>query len=70
MALSTTMPNTTINPASETVCSSTPNKYKMPTVIKMVMGIITPATAATRKGSNNIVTMITAIIAMKNSSRK
>ena len=70
MALSTTIPNTTINAASDTVCSSTPNPYKIPSVIKIEIGIVAPATAATRKGSKSMVTIITAIMAMKNSFRK
>ena len=70
MALSTTIPNTTIKPANETVCSSTPNAYKIPIVMKMEIGMVAPATAATRKGSKSIVTIITAKMAMANSFKK
>ena len=64
------MPNTNIKEAKDTVCSSTPMKYKIESVSKTEIGTVIPATDATRKGSRNIVTNITAIIAIINSCMK
>ena len=70
IALSTTIPSTTISPASETVWSSTPSAARIPSVMKTQMGIVMAATLATRSGSSSIVTRMTETIAMPKSRRK
>ena len=56
--------------ANETVFNSTPKKYRKPSVISTEIGTVIPATDATLKGSNIMVTRITATIAIRNSSIK
>ncbi|MPL81209.1 hypothetical protein SDC9_27123 [bioreactor metagenome] len=70
MELSTIIPNTTINPANVTVLSSIPEANRMPSEIKIVMGMVEDATKATRNGSKATTTRITVRMAISNSLRK
>jgi len=59
MLSSTTIPKTTSREARVTVLISKPRIYINPKDMKMVMGMVTAATEATRSGSITIMTAIT-----------
>ena len=70
MALSTTIPKTTISAAKVTVLSSILTIYIMPTEMNVLSGMVMAATMAERNGNNTIITMMMMTIEMSKSRRK
>ena len=70
MALSTTIPNTTMSAAKVTIFSSMPAIYIMDTETKVVNGMVMAATMAERKGNNTIITRMMINMEMSRSRRK
>ena len=62
MALSTTIPSTTISPAKVMVLSGIPHKYITPTEQKVERGTMAPATNAVRHGKRMSITRMMIII--------
>jgi hypothetical protein len=67
MASSTTIPRTTMSAAMETWCRAIPNAFIAPRVPHRVTGMAMAAMRATRKGRSTIVTIITEMMASRNS---
>ena len=70
MALSTTIPNTTMRAAKVTMFSSMPIIYIMDTEMKVLNGIVMAATMAERKGNSTIITRMMMNMEMSKSRRK
>ena len=70
MALSTTIPNTTMSAARVTVFSSIPAMHMIPTEMNVESGMVMAATMAERKGKSTIITNIMMTIEMMRSRRK
>ena len=70
MALSTTMPSTTINAEIETCCNSMPYAFNMPKVMATDAGMAMAETNETRSGNRSMVTRMTAPMAIPNSPKK
>ena len=70
MALSTTIPSTTMRAAKVTMFSSIPTMYMMDTETKVLNGMVMAATMAERKGKSTIITRMMMAIEMSRSRRK
>ena len=70
MALSTTIPRTTMSAANVTMFSSMPIIYMIDTEIKVLSGIVMAATMADRNGNNTIITRMMMSMEMSRSRRK
>ena len=70
MALSTTIPNTTISAASVTMFSSMPAINMTDTLMNVLSGMVMAATMAERNGKRTIITRMIMAIEMSKSRRK